>query len=454
MSSTCNHSNASSHIVDSRFHSGGFSTEESKAIFCDHCRLQRWLDIEAALAQAQAANGMIPQEAADEIVRNCRLELLDLEKIQKRIAETSHSLLPLLDEVVGKCDKDAGQYIHFGATTQDIQDTGTILELRQVTEIVERDLDILTGTLRALCRDHEKTVMMGRTHAMPAIPMTFGLKAAIWLDEVNRHQERVKSMRERLLVGELGGAIGTMVALEPNGEDVLKSFCEILGLGEPRVCWHASRDRITEFVNTLALITTSLARIMDEIRTLSRPEIGELAEPWVPGTVGSTTMPHKRNPENCEQVVALARLCASLSGASYGFMLQDNERDYRGTRMEWPVTMDISHYTLTALKLSIFVLAGLEVNENRMMKNLNYHAEDLASEALMFALAPHFGKHQAHEMVYDLVNEATEKNTTLREAIQENAAVSPLLSDEELERIFTVKRHVGLSANMIKRVTG
>lgn len=441
-----------SHIIDNRFHGGGFATDESRAIFSDVIRLQRWLVIEAELALAQAELGIIPEIAAKEIAGNCKLELLDLAEIQERIQLTNHSLVPLLEQVESRCGEDHGQFIHFGATTQDIQDSGTALEMKAVISLVERDLQEVVAVLDGMIDAHRDTVMIARTHAMPAMPFTLAVKLAGWKDELRRHQERIQQLKSRVLVVELGGAVGTLAAIGEKGQEVVELLAKKLGLGVPAMCWHSSRDRMTEYVTTLALITTSLGRFCDEIRISCRPEVGEMSEPWELGMIGSSTMPHKRNPEVTEQVVALARLCASQAGASYHFMLQDNERDYRGTRMEWPVFGDVSHFTLCALSLSKFVLSGLVIHKEKMAYNVAKFSADLCSEALMFALAPHIGKQVAHELVYDLVHEAIEGKETLEEISRSHDKVVKHLTEEELSNIFDPTNQIGQSMDISERI--
>ncbi|MCI5121270.1 MAG: adenylosuccinate lyase family protein, partial [Candidatus Electrothrix sp. AUS4] len=269
-----------SHIVDSRFYSGGYTTLEARRIFCDLRRYQHWLDVEAALASAQAELGIIPQEAADNIEKNARICLLDLDGIRQGLQLTNHSLMPLLEALRKVCDEEAGQFIHFGATTQDIQDTAQVLELRNVLLVVERDLHKIISLLMQRARQYRDLVTIGRTHSQHALPMTIGLKIAGWLDEVWRGVERLEQVRERLLVSELFGGVGTMDALGEQAFPLVEKFSARLGLAVPNVAWHASRDRFAEYLSLLAMIGGSLARIADEIRCLARNEIHEMEEPF------------------------------------------------------------------------------------------------------------------------------------------------------------------------------
>ncbi len=296
--SSCKHEH--SHIVDSKTHGGGYAGPVSRRIFCSHCRLQRWLDVEAALALAQADVGVIPPEAALEIAKAARLSAVDLQQIADGVASTGHSLMPLLGALQRNCSPSAREYVHFGATTQDIQDTAQSLEMRDVLDETERALDILLDRLSVLASGTRNALMVARTHSIPALPTTFGLKVAGWIDELLRHRERLGEARKRILVVQLFGGVGTMAAFGDEAMLLLESFARRLSLDVPLAGWHVSRDRVTEFVSTLAMVTASLARIADEIRTLNRWEIGELEVGWTQQQIGSSTMPHKRNPEGCE----------------------------------------------------------------------------------------------------------------------------------------------------------
>lgn len=278
-----------SHILDSHFHGGSFCTPFSKQIFSDTSRLQRWLDIEAALAHSQADLHIIPKEAAREISENADIEKLDWEKMQAEMQKSEHSLVPLLRAVQRLCKKDCGQYIHYGATTQDIQDTGQMLAMKSVHNRVKQDVRDLLSSLKLLAQQHRQTVLTGRTHAQAALPITFGLKVANWYDELYRNLERIESSESRIFVTELFGACGTMAAFGGLGIELLEKVSEKLGLFSPNTSWHVARDRVVEFVCHMAILAGCLARIADEIRTLKRPEFGELSFVWHEGVMGSST---------------------------------------------------------------------------------------------------------------------------------------------------------------------
>jgi len=431
------------HITDSRFYGHAYATDASRRIFCDVCRFQRWLDIEAALALSQAELGMLAPEQADRIAAAARVERLDLDRVRDEIRSTGHSLVAFLRALQAVCEDDAGEFIHLGATTQDIQDTGQALEMRDVLDEAERELAELVGVLAPLARRHADTIMVGRSHARAALPMTFGLKVAGWLDELLRHAERLDECRSRVVVAQLFGGVGTMAGFGDRGPALLDRFAARLGLGVPDVCWHTARDRVSEYVMTLAALAATLARILDEVRTLSRPEFGELEEAWQPGKVGSSTMPHKRNPEECQQVVVLARLAGAQVPLALQAMTGEHERDSRSLRLEWSMVADVSHHSLAALAISRRILAGLIVHEEVMAANTEEAAGAVCSESLMLALGSHLGKQSAHSHVYELCQDATSRGLPLREHLRAAPLLRAYLSDEELARILDPMRYVG-----------
>ncbi|XCN74270.1 MAG: adenylosuccinate lyase family protein [Candidatus Electrothrix aestuarii] len=440
-----------SHIVDSRFYSGGYTTLEARRIFCDLRRYQHWLDVEVALASAQAELGVIPQEAADNIQQNARICLLDLDGIRQGLQLTNHSLMPLLEALRKVCDEEAGQFIHFGATTQDIQDTAQVLELRNVLLVVERDLHKIISLLMQRARQYRDLVTIGRTHSQHALPMTIGLKIAGWLDEVWRGVERLEQVRERLLVSELFGGVGTMDALGEQAFPLVEKFSAKLGLAVPNVAWHASRDRFAEFLSLLAMIGGSLARIADEIRCLARNEIHEMEEPFHMGKIGSSTMPHKRNPELCEQVVVLSKLITSNVLLGYEGLICEHERDYRSVRLEWAALTDSSLYTCGLLALMKEILADMTVHEQRVRDNVLKAAPLISTEALMFFLGDTIGKQNAHTLVYEASMQSVETGKPVLDILMEDAKIAGNFSREEIERAIAPERHVGMSRELTEK---
>lgn len=441
-----------SHIVDSRFYSRGYTTEEARRVFCDKYRYQRWLDVEAALARAQAELGMIPEQAAREIAEKARLPLLNLKAVEEGIRKSSHSLLPLLGALRNVCDRTSGQFIHFGATTQDIQDTAQMLEVRDVLAIVDRDLRAVLGLVMGLAERYSGLVMIGRTHTQHALPMTLGLKIAVWLDEIWRDYERLLACRERVLVSQLFGGVGTMDAFAEKGIELLSVFSQKLGLGAPLTAWHVARDRTAEFLATMAMISGTLARIADEIHGLARSETGELEEPFEMGKIGSSTMPHKRNPEMSEQVVVLARLIKANAGLGFEGMINEHERDYRSVRLEWVTVTDTSLFMCGLLSIMKALLKGLVVHEHNIRRNVEKAATFISTEALMFRLGEKIGKQTAHEIIYETSMEAIEKNLPLIDLLMARSEISANFARKDLESAIDPARHIGLSEGLTRRL--
>ncbi|WP_206503413.1 class-II fumarase/aspartase family protein [Streptomyces chrestomyceticus] len=439
------------HVLDSLFHGQGYATATSRRIFCDRCRLQRWLRVEAALAASQERLGMLAPGTAAQVARACEPGRIDLASLAPEFRRTGHSLVPLLRGLAAACEADSGETVHLGATTQDIQDTAQSLEMRDVLDEADRELAAMTTRLIALAGAHRDSLMVGRTHAQPALPITFGLKVASWLDELGRHGERLAQLRERALVAQLHGGVGTMAGFQGRGQELLSDFAARLGLGEPVVGWHVARDRVAEYGTTLALLTGTLARIAEEIRVLSRAEVGELSEGWEYGRVGSSTMPHKRNPERSEQVVLLARLARSAAALGVEGMVQEHERDARGLRMEWVTVADVSHYTLAALAILNEVLAGLQVHRERMAANAASVAEFLCTEALMLALGERIGKQSAHTLVYAVSQQAQSDGRPLRACVRECVDITSQIPATALDDLLDPARYVGEAGALTDR---
>lgn len=447
------HCCSASHIIDSRFFADGYGTDEARQVFCDYRRMQRWLDVEASLARCQGELGIIPPEAAQAMRQTARLELLNIGTIKADIATTGHSLIPLLKEWQRVTEPSAGQFIHYGATTQDIQDTAQSLELREISAIIQRDLALIITQLARLADDNRSLVTIGRSHGQHALPTTMGLKMAGWLDETLRNATRLEACRERLLVAQLFGGVGTMAALSMQALPLLECFAKDLGLAAPLSCWHSSRDRLAEFTGVLALVTGGLARIANEICQLARNEIGELAEPFIFGQIGSTTMPHKKNPELCEQVVVLARLVKANAGTALDTLCNEHERDYRAVRLEWVALTEASIFSCAALRLMKEILRGLSINKTRIRENLDRFAVLISTEALMFLLGKKIGKQSAHTLIYEASMGCTGSNQAeLLNRLMTYPEVNAFFSRDELEGAIDPRQHTGLSGAIIDRV--
>jgi adenylosuccinate lyase len=416
-------------VTDSDLYAHLWGTAELRAVFDERARLQSWLDILAALAGSQAELGIVSVEAAEVIDREAKVERLDLDFVAKETRRTGHSTLGLIHGLRRILPEDVGEWVYYGATVQDITDTWTALAMRSVGGVAWRDLRTIEGSLLDVAHRHRDTLMAGRTHGQPGAPITFGLKAAGWADEVRRHVDRLRDGGPRWLVGQLGGAVGTLGFFGDRGPDLRRRFCERLGLGDPGIAWTASRDRVAEFASVLNMIASTLARMGNEVYQLQRPEIGELHEPAK--AVGSITMPHKRNPEVSEHLVTLSRLVRANAAVVTEGMVAEHERDGRGWKAEWVVLPEVCLLTGSALELCRDMVAELEVDAEAMRANLGLYA---ASEAVLAAVSPRLGKHRAQELLQEVLAEARAKGVSLEEAVTSSEALRDHVDPEIVQR--------------------
>ncbi|HET8577327.1 MAG TPA: adenylosuccinate lyase [Methylomirabilota bacterium] len=443
-----------SHIMDSEVHGAGFAPPEMAAVFSDRNRLQKWLDVEAALAQAQAGLGLIPAWAAEEITRKARVELLDLTAVARETAQVQHFLVPVLRAFERICERGAGEYVHWGATTQDIVDTGMMLQVREAWAILRRDLQAIRASLAERARRHRATPMAGRTHGQQALPITLGYKLAVWVDEIDRQLERLGEAAPRVLVGNLTGAVGTLSAFGSQGLEVQSRTLARLGLGVPRICWHSSRDRVVEIACLLTQVAGTLGKIANEIRLLQQTEVDELREPFHLGKVGSSTMPHKQNPSTCELVVALARLVRGTLVPLSDALFQEHERDAACWRIEWAALPEAWVYTGAVVHHMRGVVDGLDVREERMAHNLDLLGGLLLSERVMLALGQRIGKQTAHDVVYEVAVKAEREGIAFRDALLADARVAPHLDRLALEALLDPRGYLGLAPALVDRVVG
>jgi adenylosuccinate lyase len=422
-----------------------------RAIFDDLPRTQAWLDIIAALAAAQAELGIISAAAATEIARVARVENLDLARVREGYEATSHSTLGLIRELQRACAGDAGEYVYYGATVQDITDTWTVLALRRAHAIVARELDAIVDLLAALARRHRETLMAGRTHGQPGLPITFGFKVAVWLAEIDRHRDRLAEILPRLRAGQLAGGVGSLSAFGERGLDLQARFLARLGLEPPVVSWGTSRDAPAEFLNLLALIAATFDKIGHEVYNLQRPEIGEVREGFVPGVVGSITMPHKRNPEIAEHLGTLSRLIRHHAAALTESLVHDHERDGRSWKVEWAAIPPACALAGVQLQLARTMLAHLDVDTEAMRRNLEATRGFVLSEGVMMALAGKIGKQSAHALVYETAMAAVETGRPLKEALLAEPRVTAHLSGAELDALFDYRRQTGHCLDFVER---
>lgn len=439
-------------ILDSQWLRGIFETEAMRAIFSEQNLLQAWLDVEAALARAEAAEGIIPAEAAAEITRKAKAELVDHDAIARGVEHTVHPIVPMIRALTAICENGAGQYVHWGATTQDITDTGLVLLLKQAYPHLEDALQRVEAACLDLAKRHRDTLMAGRTHGQHALPITFGYKAAIWASEFRRHRQRLKEIKPRVLVGQLAGAVGTLAAIPEKGFAIQRRMMEDLGLGVADISWHVARDRIAEFASVLGMIAGTVEKIANEIINMQRTELAEVEEPFHTGKVGSSTMPHKRNPMYAEAICTLTTLVREDVGLAYEAMVQEHERDWIKAQLEWAFVPRICTYGHSMLELLHRVLAGLHVYPERMAANVDMLHGLILSEAVMIRLAEFIGRQVAHDVVYEASMAAFENKRPLLDLLAEDPRVSQHLDRDTLAAILDPNAYTGLSGAFVDRV--
>lgn len=437
------------HPMDAPLFKGMTSTPAMREIFQANGLVQAWLDVEAAMAEAQAEIGMIPTEAAEAIRAKADVKLIDIERVQAHGKETAHTLLGVLREYRANLGDPHQTWLHYGATTQDILDTATMLTVARAHGEIGRQLDDVVDVLLQLMTRHRDTIAVARSHGNHALPFTFGLKVAGWLDEMDRNRDRWRELRARCLVGNLSGAIGTFAAWGDQGLELQERACRILGLGVPRTWWHAQRDRLAELLNALALVAGTSARIAQEIYVSCMTEIGELAEAYTHDTVGSSTMPHKLNPIGSEWVRSLAAIVQGNAAVMDRLMTPLNERDGSVWRAEWvtvPETFCLAGAMLAQLHK---VLSGLRVNEKRMRANLDQLKGVLLSERVMFVLARSMPLGTAHEVIHEISLKALEEDMPMLDLLLADARVAKACDRAELEAALEPENYTGLSAVIV-----
>jgi adenylosuccinate lyase len=439
-------------MIDSLFLKDLYGTAEMRLVFDDMSLLQKWLDVEKALAQAEAELGIIPVSAAQEIARCAVAGELDVSRMKHLIDQTVHPIVPLIRVLQEACSGVAGEYIHWGATTQDIMDTAMILQAREAADILDNRMAGISEALGHLAADYRDTIMPGRTHGQQALPVTFGYKAAVWLAEVERHRQRLAQCRPRLLVGQLGGAAGTLAALGELGFQVQERMMQILGLGIPLITWHTARDGLAEFASLLGMMAATAGKVAREIINLQRTELAEAEEPFNEGKVGSSTMPHKRNPMICEAILALSRLVMRSVPLALDAMIQDHERDWSSDHIEWAYLGEVCIMTDGALALLQRVLTGLKVYPQRMAKNLDLLDGLALSEAIMLALGTKMGRQTAHEVVYECAMHSFEQELPFRQVLGAHPLVSAHLTQAQIDDLLDPAHYTGLAGQFVDRV--
>lgn len=397
------------------------ATEAMRRVFADANRVQKYLDFEAALARVEAGLGIIPQQAADEIARHCRVEAFDLARLAADAAAVGAPVQPVLDQLARLCRDGLGAWRHYGATTQDVMDTATILQIREALALIEADLTAIMDGLAALARAHRDAPMAGRSYLQHAVPTTFGFKVSCVLDAFLRHRARLTELKPRLLVGEFGGAVGTLAALGGRGLEVQAALMAELGLAAPAIAWHSARDRIAEIGAFLSLVTGTCAKFARDIAMLAQTEVAEAAEPAAPGRGSSSAMPQKRNPVSCALIGMAAPLVRVQASALMEAMVGEHERAAGPWQIEWIAVPEIFCLASGVLTQTRLLATGLEVDAARMRANLDAASGLAMAEAVAMGLAPHLGLPPAQRFVSALCGEAVASGRPLADLVAEKA---------------------------------
>jgi len=422
------------------------ATESMNAVWSPQATLQRMLDVEAALARASAAHGVIPQAAVPAIVAACEASQLDAAALARDAALGGNLAIPLVKQLTARvkaADAEASKYVHWGATSQDIIDTATVLQLRDAFDLLEGQLDSLCAKLATLARTHRATPAVGRTWLQQALPITLGLKFAQWLDAMLRHRERLAALRERALVLQFGGAAGTLASLRDAAPVVSSALAHELALSEPALPWHTQRDRIAEAAAFFGMLIGTLGKIARDVSLQMQTEIGELAEPAAAGKGGSSTMPHKRNPVGCAAVLTAATRAPGLVATVFAGMVQEHERALGGWQAEWEALPDLACLAGGALANIDQIAGGLEVRTDRLAANLDVTHGLILGEAVMLALGDRIGRLDAHHLVERASKAAVQSGRTLHDVLADDPAVTQHLDATRLAALLDPANYVG-----------
>jgi adenylosuccinate lyase len=430
---------------------GRYGSQEVRRVFEEETRFQRMLEVEAALAWAHAQVGDIPREAADEIGRHANTKSVSLAKVHEVEKVVDHEVMALV-EVLSEVSRKSGSYVHLGATSSDILDTGLALQMKEGVDIITEELDTLEEVLLELSKKHRNTLMIGRTHGQHALPMTLGLKFSVWLREVSRHIERLNQCKERVLVGKMSGAIGTMAGFGKNARQIQELVMKRLGLRAPEVTSQiVQRDRYAELICLFAMIAGSLDKFATEIRNLQRPEIDELGEPFAVGKqVGSSTMPQKKNPWRSENISSLAKMERSLVNPALESIVTWHERDLSQSASERFIIPEAFILLDHMLNSMTRIFSGLRVNEERMRDNMIKFKDPIMSESVMISLVGRgMPRQEAHRLVQQLIFESQERQLAFADRLAGDSTVAKYLSRNEINAALDPKSYLGMSVELV-----
>jgi 3-carboxy-cis,cis-muconate cycloisomerase len=439
-------------ILDSAVFRDIFTTPDMRQIWSDENRVQKYLDFEAALARAQARLNIIPQEACDEIVAHCDAKLIDMANLKEASERIGYPVLPVVQQLVKLCRDNLGEWSHWGATTQDITDTASVLQIREGLAIVAREIGAIADALAALAKKYRDTPMAGRSNLQQAVPITFGYKMATLLAAFERHKQRLSEIKTRVLVGEFGGAAGTLSSLGKDGLRVQAELMKELKLGQPAISWHTVRDCIAEVGCFLGLVTGSCGKIAFDVKLLMQTEVEEVYEPFHQGRGSSSTMPQKRNPISSVYITAQTAMVKQIVAALLEAMIEDHESATGPWEIEWIALPEIFMLSAGALAQTRFLVEGLQVNEKKMRENLDITNGLIMSEAVMMGLGEKMGRNTAHDVVYDICRDVVKTGRPLIDLLEQNAEIRKHADRKKLEALVDPANYLGVAGEMVDRV--
>lgn len=438
-------------VHDSALYRDFFGTPAMRAIWSDEAQVARFVEVEVALAKAQARLGLIPMDAATAIATTADAAVMDMSLLKAETDIVGYPIVAIVHQMARQCG-EAGRFVHWGATTQDIMDTATVLQARAALDLIAAETAAVAAALEGLAARHRDTVMAGRTHMQHALPVTFGFKAAVWLSMIRRAMDRLDELRPRLLVVQFSGAAGTLASLGADGLRVQSALAEELSLAAPEITWHAARDSIAEAGGVLAILAGSLAKIATDVMLMMQTEVAEAFEPFVKGRGSSSTMPQKRNPISCEMILAIAKAVRADCGLLLDALPSDHERATGPWHLEWIALPRAFISTAGALHQARFMLEGLIVDAGRMRQNLDMTGGLIVAEAAMMALAPKMGRGAAHDVVYACCRAALEGGTTLLAELERREEVTRHLDGVALARAVDPAAYLGTAGEMVDRM--
>jgi len=426
--------------------------QAAKALWSDVATLQAWLDVEVALAQAQAAVGIVPVEAAERIAAQADAGLFDLGRLSRDIAFAQHPFVPVLHQFEALCGEPAAGFIHWGATTQNIFDTASALQMKRTHALLATHLDAAIEALCRLASEHSHTVQAGRTHGQHALPMTFGFKVAAWIDELDRDRERLQARQTSSFVASMGGAIGTYAGGGSLGRAVEVGMAARLGLQPAGMAMRSSFDRVNDYLGALGLLMGTAEKIAQDVVFMQRSEIGEVSEAFHFGKVGSSTMAQKRNPATALLLVSLARLLRARLPAMLAGMVRLDEGDSSATNLCDAMLPDIAILAVSVAETLARLAQGLVVHADAMRRNLDLSNGLIASEALMMRLAGAMGRHEAHQLLYDAAQRSQTEGIPYIDAIEQHPMRAGLALPDDWANALAPEHYTGSSAELVREV--